>query len=388
MQKKDIVNNTNIVIIQKILSHYRKPIFDALYEKYNIKLLHGKMDNNIKQEVADYSCLIDVYKYGSKETRCFLNVFGALLRIKPKIIIHEFTPSIISLPILLFFKKIFCRKVILWGHGYNHNKKFEPYKKIDSLIRVFFMKCADATILYGENAKNKIKKYVDPNKLLIARNTLDLSKLIELRDKFREIGKDKIKKGVGFNTKYNIIFIGRLLGSKFPMYCADILKILNEKYPNQVSLHYVGDGPEQEGLKNYANELDLSSLVFFHGAVYNEELSGKYLFASDLMLMPGNLGLSANHALAFDCPVFSFYGDAKRGPHHGPESEYVIEGKTGFYAEAHNFEQLAELIIKYLTNTELQKYVHTQINYVVENVCSLENMINGFDECIQFVNEK
>lgn len=382
------MNNANIVIIQRIFSHYRKPIFDALSKKYNIKLLHGKIDNNIKQEVADYSYLIDIYKYGSGQTKCILNVFGALFKIKPKIIIHEFTPSILSLPILLLFKKLFGYKVILWGHGYNHNKKFEPYKKIDSLIRVLFMRWADATILYGKNAKNEIKKYISPKKLFVAHNTLDMSTLIKLRDNYRKVGKDKVKKDIGFNTKYNIIFIGRLLRSKFPRYCIDVLKVLNAKFPNQVSLHYVGDGPELDGLKNYADELALSSSVFFHGAVYNEELAGNYLFASDLMLMPGHLGLSVNHALGFDCPVFSFYGDWGKGPFHAPESEYVINGKSGFFAESRNIEQLSGLIIKYLNNTELQKSIHSQISYVVENVCSLENMITGFDECIHYVNRE
>ena len=69
--------------------------------------------------------------------------------------------------------------------------------------------------------------------------------------------------------------------------------------------------------------------VVFHGAIHDDVKTGEILFACDMMVMPGYLGLSVNHAFCFDCPVMSFE-QQKNGPFHSPEVEYVINNKTGF----------------------------------------------------------
>ena len=58
-------------------------------------------------------------------------------------------------------------------------------------------------------------------------------------------------------------------------------------------------------MKKRARALGIDKQVVFHGAIFDYAITGAYLFASDLMIIPENVGLSLNHAMAFGCPVLS-----------------------------------------------------------------------------------
>jgi glycosyltransferase involved in cell wall biosynthesis len=100
--------------------------------------------------------------------------------------------------------------------------------------------------------------------------------------------------------------------------------------------------------------------------------------------MPGCVGLSVNHAFCFDCPVITF--ESKNlVPAHGPEIEYIIDGQTGFIAQHKNIEDMAEAIFKYLNDHSLQEKMKTHIRNMIENVCSVEKLVAGVINAINYV---
>lgn len=374
-----------IVFIQRQFSHYRKAIFDELNKRYNIYLLHGGVDSSIVESEADYSIKIKYFKYWEKVTNVFLFVFNELLKIKPDIIVHEANPSILSMPLVYLYCLITNSKFVLWGHGYNRNQGFNSCSNIKSKIRLFFLKKSDAIILYDISTKNKLTNYFSKKKLFVAQNTIDTKRLLKLRDNLENKGKSIVKKELGFETDYNLIFIGRLLPEKKPFETLKLFETLKNKFNERtIGLHIIGDGPEFDKIYKYIKNNSLDSSVKLYGGIYNDNEIGKKMYASDILINPGYVGLNVNHAFCFNLPVFTFF-QGKDGPFHSPEVEFIVDGQTGFFCKPFDYHEMVEKIVAYLISNELQDFMKTKIKFMADNIITIENMAKGFHECFAYL---
>ncbi len=373
-----------LIIIQKIFPVYRKAIFDRLSKKINLILLHSKNDSGIKQIETNYSEKIFGFRYGKKDTAVILFCFFKILKYRPKMLIHEFAVGILSLPFILLLCKILKIKFILWGHGYDRKRGFDPEKSFFDKLRLFYLKMSDAVLLYGKQDKLLLSNYIPKEKIFVARNTLDTDFLFIIKSKLKKIGKEKLKKVIGFKHRYNLIFIGRLLKSKKPDMLLDLYENIKKKLKNNIGIHFIGDGEYRAVLQKRVHDNKYESNIFFHGAVFDERRIGQFLFCSDLMVMPGELGLSINHAFCFDCPIISFK-TGKFGPFHGPEIEYVINNKTGFLIEYDNIDLMTKKIIEYLNNKKMQENMKRNISKLMHEQCTIQNMEDGIIECIEYL---
>lgn len=373
-----------VLVIQRIFTAYRKSVLDELHKHLDFVLLHSRNKSGIRQVTASYDKEIGGLQYSRNPTNVFLNVFGYVLKNKPKIIIHEFTIGIISLFPTLLLSKILGIKFILWGHGYNRRIGFSPKSSLLDKVRLFIMRRADAIILYGQESKSMLAKNLSEDKFFVAYNCLNTNLLSEIRNNFEIEGRKKIKEQIGFTYKYNLIFIGRILKYKQPDLLIDVYeKYLQKKYGNSLCIHFVGKGDFLMELHDKVTKLGIENNVKFHGEIYEDVRVGALLFSSDLMVMPGLLGLSVNHAFNFDCPVVTF---SHQG--HGPEIEYLINEKTGFIIENQSIQEMASVIDAYLGDKNLQHKMKKNIRDMVDQVCSLDNFIKGFIDVKDYVLKK
>lgn len=378
----------DVIIVQRIFPEYRKSIFDAIHKKVDFSLLHSKNKSGIKQTSSSYSVQVKKWQYGKGDTHLFINLFGYIKRHKPDIIIHELAVGIISLPLVVFGKMIFGYKFILWGHTYNRKAGFYPQKKISDKYRLWLQRRADAIITYSLHEKEVLVQHnIDSKKIFPAPNTLDTNKYLPVRNSFDKLGKSAIKQKLGFHHDFNLIFIGRLYEDKLPHYAIEVLNLLMEKGIGSIALHFVGTGMFEKRLRELAKERGLQNDIFFHGEIYDEQQTGALLYASDMMIMPGCVGLSVNHAFCFDCPVVTFES-VNHVPAHGPEIEYILPGKTGFVVQNDNREQMAAVIYEYLSDKSLQDEFKANIREMIETLCPIEKLTAGFVEAINYVRKK
>ena len=393
--QNQIINNsmkitdikTKVVIIGRVFSNYRKPIYDILSEKYSFSFLHSKNKSGINQVITPYSVKIKSFNFSTKETGTYLFVTNYLEKIKPHVVIHEFAIGILSMFRTYSKCKLLNIKFILYSHGYDRKKGFTPGKSWLDKIRLFYIKKADAIIVYGQFDRRVLGNYIDINKIFVAQNTLSTNHLSSIKNSLMEEGKGNVKKRLGFDKQYNLVFIGRLLDDKKPDLVIDALEQLLNTFHLDIALHYVGGGNEYSFLKEKTKRLGLQNNVIFHGAIHDETKTGEILFASDMMVMPGYLGLSVNHAFCFDCPVMSFE-QQKNGPFHSPEVEYVINNETGFLLKEHSTESMAYALNNYFVNLTLQITIKENIQKMVFEVFPIEKMVKGFDDAISYVLSK
>ncbi len=377
-----------VVLIQRIFSGYRKPVYDLISQAIDLKLLHGKNQSGIQTGKAEYAEEIPYFNYmPGRETTILLFPLWRIARFRPQVVISDLALGMLNLPLIILGCKLMGIRFAYWSHGYNRKTGFEPGKRWIDWYRLQLLRMVDAHIVYSEFDKQVLKEYISGEKIFVAQNTLDTRRLGEIKAELDQTGKEEIKKSLGITHQYNLIFIGRLLHEKRPDMLVDIYSRLRDRYQKRVGIHFVGKGEMLEPIRERVRELGADDDFYFHGSIYDEVESGKLLFASDMMVMPGYLGLSVNHAFCFDCPVMSFkrIGDF---PAHSPEVEYVIQGKTGYLLEEHSSQAMAEAIHAYLSDPEKQKDFQTAIRDMVENTFPIEKMVEGALNCVDYLTEK
>jgi len=203
--------------------------------------------------------------------------------------------------------------------------------------------------------------------------------LLRIRDDLGKSGKGTIRREINFKKKYNLIYLGRLLKEKEPDKLLDVFKIVSRKLKS-IELHFVGEGP----LYSKLLEKSVGLNVRFWGNISDDIFLGKLLFSSDIMIIPGDIGLSVAHSFCFDCPVVT-QKQGKEGPFHGPEIEYLINGVTGFLVEYGNNGKMANTISNYLlSSNDVKDRFKDNIRKMIENKCSIDSMIDGFKKAIDY----
>ena len=141
------------------------------------------------------------------------------------------------------------------------------------------------------------------------------------RDALAAEGKTAVRRRLSIPLEAPVlVYIGRLIREKGTDMLLDAWDLLTKE--TSASLLIIGDGPERAAMEAEVSSRSLQGVRFL-GTLLREE-AAPWLYASDLMLMPGYLGLAVNHAFAFGVPVVSLRHPAGGEKFHSPEVEYVL----------------------------------------------------------------
>jgi len=379
--------NNKIIILQRILPHYRAGIFRKLCKKFpGTKVIYGQPFNNESLKNAD-DLSNDIFikcsnTYFNRDGKIFISkIYSRIKEIKPAIIISVFNVGNLNIYILFFLRKLLKFRIILWSFGYDPISGFDPDKKLSDKIRLYLSQKADAVIFYWENGKDEVSKFSKKTEhYFTAPNTLDTDRQIELKKIFDRTGRDNLKAELGVKEKSHFVYIGRLLEDKQVDLLLKAFSQVEKDNPN-CRLTIIGDGPEMSKLLNLSKELYLKN-IYFTGEILNEEQTGKWIYISDAFVMPGRLGLSVVHAFCFGTPVISQNKDKH---FHGEGIGYIKDGENGFLAEDGNIQDLAKKMNLIISDRELSGRLRSNAFNTSQNECSADNMISGFERAVEYV---
>ena len=379
-----------ILLFQRTLPHYRRKIFQALYEELGIVLCTGRKGpkgNYLSREKPSGAVeeIRDFYPFPSRETLVFMNIFPPLMKYRSGIVITEFSILILSNYLLLFLKRFFGYKLIIWSPIINPRKGFSPQTSLSDKLRVWWVNRCDAVLTYSRAGKKRLEPYArNPEKVFVAQNTLYTPELLSLRDRLRKKGKSQVQRELGFSARYHLIFTGRLIRDKRPLALIDVFQKVIRRVPD-CHLHIIGDGPERNSLEKRVRNSGLEAQVTLYGALNDLKMTGKMLFASDLAVIPRNLGLAVVHSFCFDTPLITLK-PGEEDPQHGEEIEYVLEGRTGL--KANTEDSMAGMIAAFLKDEKTKESMQREIEQMVSRACSFDRMLKGFKDAIDYVQRK
>ena len=137
---------------------------------------------------------------------------------------------------------------------------------------------------------------------------------------------------------------------------------INKQRGFDFNITFIGDGSEADNLKNMANGMALEANVWFYGPTYDEKELSQLLFNADLCVAPGNIGLTAMHAMVYGCPCMS-HNDFKW---QMPEFESIKPSVTGAFFNHDDVESLAIAIHEWFVENgnkreEIRKNCYSEI---------------------------
>lgn len=368
------------LILQRVLPHYRVPLFAMLYERFGLRVVAsanppgGSFLNLMNPADCPWAIPAPfVFPNALQPERVNVPVEWLFESLQPKAIVAEFglrISSSYSLPYCRLTGKL--AKLAFWSHGWNMGRgSSSPRDWLIQNSRVPLFACADVVATYSEEGADWVRHRLPKKPVIALGNSLDV-------DELRKIGSGARPETSG---SPQLLMVGRLTADKSIDRAISIVRLLKPKYPF-ISLSIIGDGPEYDRLRGLVDEL-IQPNVRFLGAVYDEKQLASHFLGADLFLVTGAAGLSVNHALAYGLPVIAF-SRTKQGPFHHPEIEYVVAEKTGTLVAPFNVQAFADRLDQMLESGEAVT-IKRGIREHVDKIINLEIVAGNFEKLLKML---
>ncbi len=231
--------------------------------------------------------------------------------------------------------RILGRKVYGWGHGLKSLKRHKFFRRL-------YYRWMDGYFVYGDRTRQRMTELgFDGSRLFTVYNSLSEGTDPERN---RLLASEIYHSHFG-NRLPVVIFSGRLTKVKR-------LDLLIDAYIEHTleglryNLVIVGDGPEMAALQEKAADAPFSSGIWLYGECYDEARMAELLYNATLCVSPGNVGLTAIHAMNYGLPVIS-NDDFET---QMPEYEAIAEGRTGLLYKAGDYSDLKRAIRQWLVS--------------------------------------
>ena len=363
---------TRVLIFQRLFSHYRKSFYDALAKEFDVRLLYGADASGIRNESAGYA----------KKVRQLNLPFGGLKMYfsrhfftkVPDVVVLDFALQVVNLPLLMLYYRARKKRVLLWSHGYNRRTGFDPRGRLADRYRKYLINHSNGLIVYSLGDAELLRSKGITAPVYVVEAALDSNRIAKLAQQTTHRKDERYRN--------HLVFIGRMTKEKDPCALIRMFDAFEEPTKRETCIHFIGDGPELDTCKAMLIGHSYAQQFVFHGALYDEEQTGRILAGASLVVILGAVGLAVNHALLYGVPVVTFSENGDGRPWHGPEKEHIIEAKTGFWVPYGDFGWLAHVVQDYLYNERHQQQMAGHIKEYVAARLQLNSMVERFSDVI------
>ncbi len=357
------MDKPKVGIVYHFFAHYRSAIIHELIE-------HGQFHYLFVGDVADplksgiEACPIEKRRFIPTRSRFFgrflvqAGVIRLALSRELDVIIYLGDAQFLTTWISAALARLAGKRVIFWSHGW---PRLESGLK--DWLRCWFYRLANGMVLYGNRSKAiGVSKGFDPRTLHVIYNSLNYGKQKNLRNQIRDEEVIKLRQELFKKIDTPVVICtGRLVGYRRLDLVIEALGRLNDE-GHAVNLVLVGEGPEHANLAELARRKGLEQAVVFFGACYDERKLATLIRASNVTVIPGQVGLTAMHSLAYGVPVIAHDNPDDQGP----EWEAIVPGVTGDYYQYGNVRDLARKIYAWTYNTTTRQNFRSACFAVIE----------------------
>jgi len=194
-------------------------------------------------------------------------------------------------------------------------------------------------------------------------------------DYFRQVGETRETSSNSSPSTLKLLTVGSLIKRKRISDIIRALKIVND---NNVTLTIIGDGPENEKLRNMVNDYNLKDQVNFTGSVNPDKLV-LLLASHDAFILSSESEGRPNvvlEAMATKLPVI-----ATKLP---GITEFITDNVNGLLFETGNTEKLSTLIKRIKNDPELKRSLGTAaLDYIKQHKLTWSDAANQYTELYQ-----
>lgn len=330
-------NRNKFCIITNIAPHYRKAIFQQIDRHFDCNFYAGdKIETPIK--TLDPHCLKG---YRGTLHNVFVGPFywqrkSIRLVFKPyQYYILDGEPYCLSSWIILILARIMGKTTVSWSHGW-----YGRERGIKRWIKLAYYAQFSKLMIYSEYSIGLMEKEgFDRQRLFCIANSLDTHRELAIRKKLEATDIYTSHFNNNFPT---IIYCGRIQRRKQLPLLLDAIALIKQQ-GKTVNLVIVGEDAENVGLEQEACQRNIANQLWLYGPCYDDTKLGELFYNAAVCVSPGNIGLTAIHALTFGCPAIT-HDDF---PYQMPEFEAIKAGVTGDFFQRDNVTDLARVIAKW-----------------------------------------
>jgi glycosyltransferase involved in cell wall biosynthesis len=269
------------------------------------------------------------------------------------------------------------KPVILWGQGFekaeDRGGAGTRLAAAGARLKSAAARRADGYLAYTQTgARQLISAGVPPHRIAVVRNTIDVESEMRLQEGLRDVDLAELRASRGLGASSLILlYVGRLYAEKrLPELIAALRELRAEGLgPDQLEAVILGDGPELDRVRGDARGVPG---VHVMGAEYDPRAVAAYMRVAAALVIPGKVGLAANHAFAHGLPVIT-----RESRLHAPEIEYVRHGENGLVVPGDERAFRAALL-EFARSPSLRERL-TEGALRTRSELTLEGMVSAFD---------
>lgn len=330
---------SRVYIVYHHFPHYRAPVMRALAQSQeNSYSFFGA-----KEDIDGIKCfrgddLVEIHSIGLRlrgTGKMSLLSYGNIFDGGPDVIIIIGNPNIRQTWWIAIRARLKGIKVAFWTHGW---LRPEPFLK--ARLRNIYFALANRVLVYGSRAVGLAQQSgFSADRIDVIWNSLDWELQSEKFHARSEIPVSYFRRALGLPQDALVVTtISRITQICRYDLLVEAAAILQKRRSKPIVIDMVGSGPALDSIKARAAELDV--MLICSGAIYDEDVIADHLMASDVVVSPGKVGLTAMHALAYGVPTVT-HNDLDR---QMPEVEAIVEGQSGAFFEYGSVEGLADAI--------------------------------------------
>jgi len=319
-----------VLIVEAQMKQYRVAFYERLYAALsdaNIQLRVAYSNPSLKEASKKDTCDLPD-EYGVKVKAYWLVrerlILQSLLQetVKADLVIVDQANKFLLNHLLLPLGLVRIKRTAFIGHGFNAR---EDRSWLSEWYRHRTINWVSWWFAYTEKTTSYlVRNGVPRSKITTVQNAIDTK---EIREQARELSgerKNHLRSQLGIPASACVgIYCGTLdKPKKLPFLIDAAIKIRDQN--SNFHLLVVGGGPEQALIQA---RIEALPWVHFVGPRFGKEKAA-LLAISDVMLMPGAVGLVILDAFAAGLPLLS-----TRLSIHGPEMDYLDEGINGLLSE-------------------------------------------------------
>ena len=311
-----------IVIVQRRLTHYRIPLFEALRKELaardiQLSLLAGRGTpaEEKKRDAGDLPWALSVrthYLVGGR--LCWQPVRRHLDGASLVVVTQE--NKLIQNHLLLLMPRRF--KLAFWGHG--ANLQSNSAHGLKERFKRWTTNRVDWWFAYTQMSAGLVASAGFPSRrITVLNNAVDTAELQRQRQSVTPEETQALRESLGCGVGPVGVFVGSLYADKRLDFLFAAAVAIRREVPD-FHLLIVGDGPERDKVRAWR---DVNPWVHWVGARFGRDKAA-YVSVAQVMLNPGALGLGVMDAFVCQAPMITT--DCGK---HGPEIAYLENGING-----------------------------------------------------------
>lgn len=354
---KNKTGHKKICFLLNYGAHYRMPIYEAIGREFSCDFVFGsKAATDIKpldyQKLTGFRRVARTLRLGK-----FYWLRGAVKLLCEPYDYYVFTGDQFCLTywVMLLKAKVTRKKMVAWAHGW-----YGKESRLTRWMKGSFLRKFDELLIYNERSMALLEELgFDPARMHCIANSLDSDRQREIRERLTP---RKIYREHFHNAAPTLIYCGRIQAVKRLDVLLDAL-VLQHRAGQTVNCVFVGKDVDGVHLDEMIKERGLEHQTWLYGPCYNEEELAELFYNASACVSPGNVGLTAIHALSYGCPVLT-HDDL---PWQMPEFEAIQPGVTGDFFRRDDAEDLCRCLTPWVVLTtekrdEMRKAAYAEID--------------------------